>query len=54
MRNLGTIVPDAASLEQCISLSLKVEEFRHSEQAHGKAPGDVLSEWLQSEDGDAA
>jgi len=29
---------------------LKIEDFRKSEQAHGRAPGDVVGEWLQGED----
>lgn len=49
-RNLGVIVPEAASLEQTLSMMLKIEEFRKSEQAHGRAPGDVVGEWLQGED----
>ena len=49
-RNFGRLVPDACSFDQLGSFMLKIEDFRKSEQAHGRAPGDVVGEWLQGED----
>ena len=45
MRNLGLISPIVA-MDTVVSLALKIEDFLKSEQATGKAPGDLFAEWL--------
>lgn len=51
MRNLGTLVPSgAASLDVCVSLALKIEDFIKAEQAYGKSAPDIFEEWLRGGD----
>jgi hypothetical protein len=51
MRNLGPLVRSgAASLDVCVSLSLKIEDWITTSQASGKAPSDLFADWLRGND----
>lgn len=55
MRNLDTLAPSGtASLDVCVTIALKIEDFLKSEQAHGKAPGDLFADWLKGSQDAAA
>lgn len=50
MGNLGTITATQSSLEQCINIALRIEEFRKSETAVSKTATELFSDWLRAED----
>lgn len=50
MGNLGTITATQSSLEQCIGIALRIEEFRSSATPIGKSASEVVSDWLRGKD----
>jgi hypothetical protein len=50
MSNLGVIAPNFASMKECVSITLDIENFRESKEATGKTVDQMFAEYLCGED----